>query len=230
VLPLSCLFIRATVQIYHMFLATHLPPPIPTSTTDISLEESTPTSPAVTAALDRLDTLIRNALGRAVYGPPLKPEGEPDRTFWQWTADDAIALLTMVVFFFLAWCVLLVFKLLLGMALLRYSRERYVASKLSSESSPVKPTQHNRQERSSSDTKQQQQHESYYQPGKRVGGWGHIEIGDERRRMIYADDPEGLKRMRDRERKGEEAARKMQPAEDGLERVNRYEMIAKRIW
>ncbi|KAH8196141.1 hypothetical protein TruAng_009708 [Truncatella angustata] len=211
-LPLSCLFIRACVQIYHMFLATHLPPPMPTATTAISLESSVPSSPAMLAALDRLDSLLRNALGRAVYGNPFTPaEG---RAFWSFSSDDAVALITMLTFFFLAWLVLLLVKLLLGMVLLKYARERYAAVQAQEQSIVTG----------------EKKRESFFQPGKRVGGWGQVEVGDERRKLIYADDPEGLKRMRDREKKGEQAGKKMEIGDDGLEKVTRYEMIAKRIW
>ncbi|KAH9884336.1 DUF747-domain-containing protein [Xylariomycetidae sp. FL2044] len=211
-LPLSCLFIRASVQVYHMFLATHLPPPIPTSTatTALSVESSSPSSPAMIAALEHLDTLIRNALGRTVYGVP---EGStPGRSFWNFSSDDAIALLTMVVFFFLTWVVLLILKLLLGMVLLRYSRERYAAMKL----------------REHAVAAGKSERENFAQPGKRVGAFGAVEIGDDRRKVLYEDDQEGLKRMRERERKMEESLRNK--GEDGLAKVMRYEMVAKRIW
>ncbi|KAK7991461.1 hypothetical protein PG996_013488 [Apiospora saccharicola] len=215
-LPLSCLFIRASVQIYHMFLSTHLPPPIPTSTasTDLSVESSAPSSPAMMAALEHLDSVIRNALGRAVYGHPYASPQE--RPFWVFTSDDAIALLTMATFFFLAWVVLLVVKLILGMALLRYSRDRYAATRM--------------REQALASGQGSSKRESFYQPGKRIGGFGSIELGEERRRMLYADDPEGLKRMEARDRKGAEMAKKMEVGDDGLEKVTRYEMIAKRIW
>ncbi|KAI2615827.1 DUF747-domain-containing protein [Hypomontagnella submonticulosa] len=209
-LPLSCLFIRASIQVYHMFLATHLSPPIPTSTTELSVESSIPSSPAMMAALEHLDTLLRNALGRAVYGYPY---GSPHaRPFWAFSSDDAIALLTMVVFFFLAWIVLLIVKLLLGMALLRYSRERYAAMK--------------RKEHAVSTGKADR--ENFSQPGKRVGSWGAVEVGDDRRKWIYEDDKDGLKKMRDRERKTEEKFKEV--GDDGLAKVVRYEMVAKRIW
>lgn len=195
-----------------MFLATHLPPPMPTSTTELSLESSTPSSAAMIAALDRLDILIRNALGRAVYGDPLA--ASQSRPFWTFTSDDGIALLTMVTFFFLAWLVLLVVKLLLGMALLKFARGRYAAVRLQEQAIAAG----------------QEKRESFFQPGKRVGGWGQVEVGDERRKVIYADDPDGLKRMRERERKGDQMAKKMEMGDDGLEKVTRYEMIAKRIW
>jgi hypothetical protein len=164
------------------------------------------------AALDRLDTLIRNALGRAVYGSPYATE-EP-RSAWSFTSDDAVALLTMLTFFFLAWLVLLFVKLVLGMALLKYARERYASVRAQEQAIATG----------------QEKRESFFQPGKRIGGWGQVEIGDERRKLIYIDDPEGLKRMRDRERKGEQMGKKMDIGDDGLEKVTRYEMIAKRIW
>ncbi|KAI0004411.1 DUF747-domain-containing protein [Xylariaceae sp. FL0662B] len=209
-LPLSCLFIRASIQAYHMFLATHLHPPIPTSTTELSVESSTPSSPAMVAALEHLDTLIRNALGRSVYGHPYgSPQAKP---FWSFSSDDAVALLTMVIFFFLAWVVLLIVKLLLGMLLLRYARERYAAAK--TKESAVAAAKADR--------------ENFSQPGKRIGPWGAVEIGDDRRKWLYEDDKDGLKRMRERERKMEESFRN--PGDDGLAKVVRYEMVAKRIW
>ncbi|OIW25356.1 DUF747-domain-containing protein [Coniochaeta ligniaria NRRL 30616] len=140
-LPLSCLFIRASVQTYHMFLATHLPAPIPPSTaTSLSVESvlpsATASSQAVVAALDRLDTVIRSALGRAVYGYPFSDAdgattaGVGILTFWRrWNSDDAIAAVTMVVVFLLVFLALLVVKLVLGMGLLRYSRDRYAKMK-----------------------------------------------------------------------------------------------------
>ncbi|OTB09384.1 hypothetical protein M426DRAFT_50634 [Hypoxylon sp. CI-4A] len=209
-LPLSCLFIRASIQVYHMFLATHLSPPLPTSTMELSVESSTPSSPAMVAALEHLDTLLRNALGRAVYGHPY---GSPHaRPFWAFSSDDAVALLTMLVFFFLAWVVLLIVKLLLGMALLRYSRERYAAMK--------------RREHAVATGKAER--ENFAQQGKRIGSWGAVEIGEDRRKWIYEDDKDGLKKMRDRERKTDDKFK--EKGDDGLSKVLRYEMVAKRIW
>lgn len=193
-----------------MFLSTHIHPPIPTSTTELSVESSTPSSPAMVAALEHLDTLLRNALGRTIYG---YPSGSPHvRPFWTFSSDDAIALLTMVVFFFLAWVVLLIVKLLLGMLLLSYSRKRYAATKLREHAIAVGKAEH----------------ENFSQPGKRIGSWGAVELGDNRRRLIYEDDKEGLKKMRERERKTEEKFK--EKSDDGLSKVMRYEMVAKRIW
>ncbi|KAI0505878.1 DUF747-domain-containing protein [Xylaria bambusicola] len=207
-LPLSCLFIRASFQVYHMFLATHIPSPIPTTTTELSAESSLPSSAAMIAAFEQLDTLIRHALGRAVY----PHESSHDKPWWSFSSDDVIALLTMLVFFFLAWIVLLIVKLLLGMALLRYSHRRYTIVKL----------------REHAVATGKAEDENFSQPGQRIGAFSAVEIGDERRKLIYEDDPEGLKRMRDRERKTQEKLK--EKGDDGLAKVVRYEMVAKRIW
>lgn len=221
-LPLSCLFIRASVQTYHMFLATHLPAPIPPSAaTALSVESvqpaATASSAALAAALDRLDTVIRSALGRAVYGYPHggtegTTAGVGVLTFWRrWTSDDAIAAMTMVVVFLLLFLALLVVKLVLGMGLLRYSRDRYAVMK-----SREHAVASGKGEREVFDTK-----------GKRVGGYGHIEVGEDRRRWVYGDDVEGLRKARERERKeGQKGGKE----EKDLGGVMRYEMIAKRIW
>ncbi|KAI1743094.1 DUF747-domain-containing protein [Xylaria scruposa] len=207
-LPLSCLFIRASFQVYHMFLATHIPSPMPTSTTELSVESSSPSSAAMVAAFEQLDTLIRHALGRAVY----PHESSEDKPWWSFSSDDVIALLTMLVFFFLAWIVLLIVKLLLGMLLLRYSHKRYVIMKMKEHAIATGKAEH----------------ENFSQPGTRVGAFSAVEIGDDRRKWIYEDDPEGLKRMRDRERKTQEKFK--EKGDDGLAKVVRYEMVAKRIW
>lgn len=69
--------------------------------------------------------------------------------------------------------------------------------------------------------------------GKRVGGWGVVEVDDEKRRVIYEDDPGGLSTLKAKE--GKEKARREAEREktydmSGLEKVRRYEMAAKRIW
>ena len=220
-LPLSTLFIRASFQTYRMFLATHLPAPMPPSTqTSLSVESSTASSPAVTAALDRLDNLIRNALGRSVYGF----QGELSNTtasytsrfpLLSWSTDDIIALVTMLLVFFIAFLVLLIVKLLLGMLLLKYSRDRYAKMKLKEHAVAT-----GKVERESFDAK----------GSKRVGGFGAVEVGDDKRRWVYADDPEGLKKARDRERRAVEGGGGDGKGEKDLGGVMRYEMVAKRIW
>lgn len=207
-----------------MFLATHLPTPLPPSSqTSVSIDSVTP-SPAMLATLDRLDNLIRNALGRAVYGypyaeddgsggpPPPTGPGAATKLWLRWTSDEAIAALTMVVVFLLIFLVLLVVKLLLGMVLLRYARERYARMKT----------------REHAVATGQAEKESYDAKGKRVGGYGQVEVGEDRRRWIFADDPEGLKRAREKEKKAEKGAEKEKDKDFG--HIMRYEMVARRIW
>jgi len=111
----------------------------------------------------------------------------------------------MLVFFLALYLLLLVFKLSLGMLLLSFSRDRYNGM-------------------------QQREHASYVQTEtKRLGGWGAVEVGDERRKTIYEGDAAGLKLMREREAKGKEGAVKA-GAGDRLDGVERYSMVAKRIW
>ena len=212
-LPLCCLFIRASVQTYHMFLATHLPMPLPPSTqTSLSVESAAASSPAMAAALDRLDTVIRNALGRTVYGNPYNSTaGEAIRSFGPWTSDDIIAALTMVVVFFIAFLVLLVVKLLLGMILLRYSRNRYARMKAKEHDVAAGKADP----------------DVFEAKGKRVGAHAEVEVGEERRRWIFADDPDGLRKVREREQRdsGKKGKKEMD-----LNTINRYDMVAKRIW
>lgn len=65
--------------------------------------------------------------------------------------------------------------------------------------------------------------------GRRVGGWGVVEVDDEKRRWIYEGDAEGVKQLREREER-EKVKREQGVAEGAFDRVKRYEMVAKRIW
>ncbi|KAM0125630.1 hypothetical protein ACHAO1_010522 [Botrytis cinerea] len=196
VIPLSCLFIRAAFQTYHMFLATHLPPPLPSTATSLSVESS----PATTAALEHFDTIVRKALGRSTFGLP-----NPDSiTPWYLpSTDDVIASLTMIVFFLGAFFVLLACKLVLGMLLLKFARNRY-------------------------STMKRREHRSYETGGKRVGGWGMVEVDDDKKRWIYDDDPETLKKLREKERLARD--KEKVGAVHDFSKISRYEMAAKRIW
>jgi Eukaryotic membrane protein family len=196
VIPLSCLFIRASLQTYHMFLATHVPLPIPSTAT--SLAESSPTSPATTAALLHFDTILRRALGRSSFGTG----GTSGPTMIPWSTDDVVALLTMSIFFLGIFLLLLGVKLVLGMLLLGFSRDRYRSMK--------------ERERETVDTK-----------SKRVGGWGMVDVDEEKRRWIYKDDPEGLRALREREKAIRENEARVEANFGG---VSRYSMVAKRIW
>lgn len=199
VLPLACLFIRASVQTYHMFIATHMPLPIASTATALAVESaSAETSPATTAALAHIDHIFRRALGRSSFGAG----AEPTSAFSWWSLDDVIALATMLVFFLVLYFFLLAFKLVLGMCLLSFSRGRYRGMK-------------------------EREMQSYDGGGRRVGGWGVVEVDEDKRRWIYDDDEEGLKNLHEREAKAKEKASKGDMKLDG---VGRYMMAAKRIW
>ena len=96
------------------------------------------------------------------------------------------------------------------MALLTYSRRRYKA---------MKEREHNL---------------SYHlDGGRRVGGWGVVEVDDDKRRTIYEDDPAGLHAIRSKEAKeksNRDKEKERRFSMEGLEKVKRYEMAAKRIW
>lgn len=195
VIPLSCLFIRACMQTYHMFLAIHMPLPIPSSGTSIS--EPASSSPITTAALQHIDHVFRQALGRSTFGAGSNHVG-----YRYYDFDDFIALATMVMFFLAIYLVCLAFKLVLGIGLLNFARRRYKGMK--------------ERERESVDTH-----------GRRVGGWGTVEVNEDKRRWIYEDDPEGVHQLREKERKGREKAERSEMKLDGVER---YVMAGKRIW
>ncbi|KAF2091427.1 DUF747-domain-containing protein [Saccharata proteae CBS 121410] len=201
VIPLACLFIRASIQTYHMFLATHMPLPIPSTATSLAVDESSATSsPATTAALAHIDHIFRRALGRSSFGAGV---AEPAFGFNWWSMDDFIAFGTMLIVFLVAYFVLLAFKLVLGMCLLSFARRRYKGMK-------------------------EREREVHMTEGKRVGGWGVVEVEDDKKRWIYADDPDGLRALREREVKAKEKEEKGTGV--GLGGVKRYDMVAKRIW
>jgi hypothetical protein len=119
----------------------------------------------------------------------------------------------MVVVFFLGFLVLLVLKLLLGMLLLRYSRDRYFAMRAKERAVAAA----------------EQPRESYELKGsKRAGGHSEVEVGEERRQWLYGDDKEGLRKAREKEAKVERGG---DPAKDkDLSGVMRFDMVARRIW
>lgn len=195
VIPLACLFIRASVQTYHMFLATHMPLPLPSPATSLSVENgATTTSPATTAALHHIDHIFRRALGRSSFGAG----SHPSPSFW--STDDIIALLIMLLFFLVFFLALLAFKLVLGMLLLSFARRRYRGMK-------------------------EREATNLHAEGRRVGGWGVVEVDEDKRRWIYMDDPDGGRRVRERERQGRESG-----GGGNFGTVERYSMVGKRIW
>lgn len=195
VVPLSCLFIRACIQTYKMFVATQMPMPIASAATVISLEADAATTPGTVAALKHIDHVFRRALGRSTFGAGY----DPGSAFTLWSIDDIIAFATMAFFFLAVYLVLLALKLVLGMALLSFARNRYRRMK--------------DREQQSSDTN-----------GKRVGGWGVVEVDEDKRRWIYDDDLDGLRELKERHERGR------RKSELKLDAVQRYTMAAKRIW
>lgn len=209
VIPLSCLFIRASVQTYHMFLATHMPVAIPSTATSLSDAEETPSSPATIAALHHVDQVLRRALGRSTFGggnaPPTHTTPYLNISAYC-TTDDVIAFSTMLLFFLLLFLLLLALKLVLGMCLLSFARRRYTGMK------------------------KRERENDICADGKRVGGWGVVEVDEDKRRWIYMDDPEGARRLREREKMAADRSRDGRRTEEGFEGVKRYKMVAKRIW
>ena len=199
VIPLSCLFIRASMQTYQMFLATYMPPSIPSTATSLSVESTSTTSPATTAALQHIDHVFRRALGRSTFGAGAPTLASKSGV---WDLDDAIAFVTMLVFFLVIFLVLLVLKLVLGMCLLNFARRRYKGMK-------------------------EREHTSAHADGKRLGGWGVTEVDEDKRGWIYRDDEEGLRKLRQREKEGRDKEKDSGKDYSG---VSRYSMVAKRIW
>ena len=97
----------------------------------------------------------------------------------------------------------LLFKIVLSMFLLHIARKRLVSQQA-----------------------REQEARSVDSDGKRVGGWGYVEVGEERRNVIYEGDEEGLRKIRGRDARDKEGKAKV--VDYG--RVKRYDMVAKRIW
>ena len=118
--------------------------------------------------------------------------------------------MTTVLVILLIFFVLLAIKLVLGMLLLAFSRARYRSMK-EREKDPI----------------------YHVDGGRRVGGWGVVEVNEDKRRWIYEDDPGGLRALQEREerdRTKRERDREKGVGADSFDRVKRYDMVAKRIW
>ena len=116
---------------------------------------------------------------------------------------------TTILVVLLMFLVLLACKLVLGMVLLAFARSRYRSMK------------------------EREQESIHVEGGRRVGGWGVVEVEDDKRRWIYEDDPAALQALRDREAK--EKAKRDKERDRGfsmesIDKVKRYDMVAKRIW
>lgn len=179
----------------------YMPPPLPTMST--SLTSDAASSPATTAAFAHIDQVFRRALGRSSLGA-----GVPSQAWYHissWTLDDLIAGSAMFIVFLVGYLVFLAFKLILGMFLLSVSRRRYLGM--------------TEREMMSAET-----------GGRRIGGWGVVDVDEEKRRAIYDDDPETLRRLRDRDEKGKRKEEQERERGTNFGHVSRYTMVAKRIW
>jgi len=182
-----------------------MPIPFPSTSTSLAPNEPPTSSPATTAALAHIDQVFRRALGRSSLGTgTLNTTALP----WYsptWTLDDLIAGSTMLMVFLIVYLFFLAFKLLLGMCLLRVARNRYRGMK--------------ERERMNVET-----------GGKRLGGWGVVDVDEEKRRWIYNDDPDSLRRLREKDEKGRQQEEKEKREGTTFGHVSRYAMVAKRIW
>lgn len=221
IIPLSCLFFRVSVQTYKMFLAALLPQnPSSTASEATSLSSihskyvpsPAPSTPPLSfrtlfsSSAAHLNSLFRAALANAMPSPA-----------------QSVYIFT-VVLLLTGFIVLLVLKLLLGMLLLNLARSRYKMMK----SKEIDHHHHGADVSSSSNQPEKSRGKEYSVDGsRRVGGWGVVEVNDDKRRWIYADDPEGLKRLKAKEEKEKTAVK---DDEMSMEHVQRYDMVAKRIW
>jgi hypothetical protein len=216
VIPLSCLFFRVSVQTYQMFLAALLPQhPSSTAMEGTSLSSihshyvpsPIPSAPPLTfatllpASAAHVSAFFRTLLENAIPSPA-----------------QSVHIFT-VVLLLTGFVVLLIVKLLLGMVLLAFARSRYRKMK---GSEAEKRESHSRQ---SGENGAPRAREFDVEGSQRVGGWGVVEVGDEKRNLIYADDPDGLRRVKEKEEKD-----KSKEKEFNVDHVQRYEMIAKKIW
>ena len=194
VIPLSCLFIRASMQTYHMFLAAWIPTPVPSSATTLASLQSHHTASTsriqtstVVALSQKLDDLLRTI-----------PSSISSLAIYRYFTTAVVIILLFLV--------LLAVKLVLGMLLLSYSRSRYRSMK-------------EREKTSVHDV----------EGGNGVGGWGIVEVDENKRRWIYEDDADGLKALKEREAR-DRVRKERGTGEAAFDKVKRYEMVAKRIW
>ena len=187
-----------------MFIATQTQAmQYPLSSHEITLStQSTVESPsaATMAAFAHIDRVIKQTLGWSTFGVG---SGKSLLRLQMWSSDDMIMLGTTLTFFLIAYLVLLALKILLGICILTFARQRY-----------------RRMSRKGGN-------ESYNTGGKKNGGWGSVDVNEEKRTWIYADDPDGANAIREREARATEKDSRGAPS---LDDVSRFSMVSKRIW
>jgi hypothetical protein len=199
VIPLSCLLIRTGVQITKMFMSSWSSSSAANraSPSLASIQEAYASSrgPVAVSAPTALAYKIDELLG----GYPSALANSSITSYMN------TALIAIIIFL-----VALAVKLILGMILLAFARNRYRSMK-EREKEPI----------------------YHVEGGRRVGGWGVVEVDEDKRRSIYDDDPDGLRALQEREARDKakrESHRGTGVAVDSFDRVRRYEMVAKRIW
>ncbi|CAI7643867.1 unnamed protein product [Penicillium manginii] len=210
VIPLSCLFVPSLMPQHPSSTAMestslssihnhYAPSPIP-STTPLTFQTFIPVSVA------HVNALFRTLLANAIPSPAQSVQ-----------IFTAILILT-------GFIILLILKLLLGMLLLAFARSRYKKMK-AGETEPRKSSHASAQPQSAAETPAPRKDEFNVEGSRRAGGWGMVEVGDEKRRWIYADDPEGLRRVKEKEDRDKNKDKDLK-----IDHVQRYEMVAKKIW
>ncbi|KAL6232223.1 hypothetical protein BDW75DRAFT_232942 [Aspergillus navahoensis] len=231
IIPLSCLFFRVSVQTYQMFLAALLPQPPPLSPSSSIAVETTslaaihsqyvpagpvPSPPPITlgtifpATAAHAEAWFRRVLANAMPSPA-----------------HSVYIFT-VVLVLTGFILLLILKLLLGMLLLTCARSRYKSMKqreaehaatASSSATPNVPEGHG----------PPRARDYVVEGARRFGGWGTVEVNEDSRRWIYLDDPDGLRKLKEKE-KASQKGKSAHGDDLHLDHVQRYEMVAKRIW
>lgn len=205
---LACVFMRMCYQSYQILFESG----------ESRFVKATPTmSPQLQATLAQVDTKFVNnvsvseiAQATRTFFSSLYNGSSPLTSFSTnfipiWAKFDVYYvtyLLTMILAFALVFAVLVLFKLFLGLSLLRYSHSKKRRQKRSFEEM---------------DKKRSESIKDDYLPGKTRGGQGVIELTDDMQKGLYSDDEE-KKEKRDRKK----------PVE--LSAVSRFDMVSKRIW
>ncbi|KAL2861530.1 eukaryotic membrane protein family-domain-containing protein [Aspergillus pseudodeflectus] len=228
IIPLSCLFLRVSVQTYQMFLAALIP-------------HSPSLSPSSSVAVEA--TSLAKIHSHYVPAGPVPSPPITLRTIIPITAAHAEAwfrrflanaipspaqsvYIFTVVLILTAFVLLLILKLLLGMVLLVYARSRYKSMK-QREMELATPPLTSATANALDGTAAPRARDYTVEGSRRVGGWGTVEVNEDHRRWIYLDDPEGLRKLKEKEGQKGKTSR----GEDlHLDHVQRYEMAAKRIW
>jgi hypothetical protein len=220
VIPLSCLFVRVSVQTYQMFLASLLPQhPSSTAVDSASLSSihdhyapaPIPSGPPLSlrtllpASAAHFNAFVRTVLANLIPTPA-----------------QSVQIFTIILII-TGFVVLLILKILLGMVLLAFARSRY--RKMNGSENEAPPSHSSSHAQTASGSSAPRHREFAVEGSRRVGGWGMVEVGDERRRWIYADDPDGLRRLKEKEERD-----KNKDGDMNIDHVQRYEMVAKKIW